>query len=125
MDSASGNDRARIAMLMDCYGKMLTEKQFTAMDLYFQEDFTLSEISEQTGITRQGVWDNIKRGERLLIDMENKLRLVDRLRVIKEKISAASTAAESLREYAGEKFLPSEMINDLDVMIASFKEILE
>lgn len=112
-------------MLMDCYGKMLTEKQFTAMDLYFQEDFTLSEISEQTGITRQGVWDNIKRGERLLIDMENKLRLVDRLRVIKEKISAASTAAESLREYAGEKFLPSEMINDLDVMIASFKEILE
>lgn len=125
MDSASGNDRARIAMLMDCYGKMLTEKQFSAMDLYFQEDFTLSEISEQTGITRQGVWDNIKRGERLLIDMENKLQLVDRLNSIKEKVAAAAAAAESLREYAGEKFLPSEMINEIDVMLESFREILE
>ncbi len=125
MDSASGNDRAKIALLMDCYGKMLTEKQFTAMDLYFQEDFTLSEISEQTGITRQGVWDNIKRGERLLVEMETKLHLVDRLNKIKEKITAASAAAENLREYAGEKFLPSEMINDLDIMIDSFREILE
>lgn len=125
MDSASGNDRAKIALLMDCYGKMLTEKQFTAMDLYFQEDFTLSEISEQTGITRQGVWDNIKRGERLLVEMETKLHLVDRLNKIKEKVTAASVAAENLREYAGEKFLPSEMINDLDIMIDSFREILE
>lgn len=125
MDSASGNDRAKIALLMDGYGKMLTEKQFTAMDLYFQEDFTLSEISEQTGITRQGVWDNIKRGERLLVEMETKLHLVDRLNKIKEKVTAASVAAENLREYAGEKFLPSEMINDLDIMIDSFREILE
>lgn len=112
-------------MLMDCYGKMLTEKQFAAMDLYFQEDFTLSEISEQTGITRQGVWDNIKRGERLLIDMEDRLGLVARLNRIKDKISAASAAAENLREFAEEKFLSSEMINELNIMIESFREILE
>ena len=60
VDASSGSDRARLALLLDCYGKILTEKQYTSMDLYFQEDLTLSEISEQTGITRQGVWDNIK-----------------------------------------------------------------
>ena len=123
MDTASGNDRARIAMLLDCYGKMLTEKQFSAMDLYFQEDFTLSEIAEQTGITRQGVWDNIRRGEKLLTDMENKLHLVERFSEIKEKVAQAGEAALTVKEYASQKYLPANVIKNLDLMIGIFQEI--
>ena len=125
MDTASGNDRARIALLLDCYGKMLTEKQYAAMDLYFQEDFTLSEIAEQTGITRQGVWDNIKRGEKLLTEMESKLRLVERFSQIKEKISQANDAALVVKDYAAQKYLPAPIIRNLDRMMEIFQEISE
>ena len=125
MDTASGNDRARIALLLDCYGKMLTEKQYAAMDLYFQEDFTLSEIAEQTGITRQGVWDNIKRGEKLLTEMESKLRLVERFSQIKEKISQANDAALVVKDYAAQKYLPAPIIRNLDRMMEIFQELSE
>lgn len=125
MDTSSGNDRARIALLLDCYGKMLTEKQYTAMDLYFQEDFTLSEISEQTGITRQGVWDNIRRGEKQLIEMEERLHHVDKFSEIKEGVSAAYASAIEIREYAKTKFFPADLIKQLDAMIETFKNIVD
>ena len=89
VDTSSGQDRAKMALLLDCYGKILTEKQYAAMDLYFQDDLTLSEISEQTGITRQGVWDNIKRGEKLLLNLEKNLNMVGKLSDINDKISFA------------------------------------
>jgi len=125
MDTSSGNDRARIALLLDCYGKMLTDKQYTAMDLYFQEDFTLSEISEQTGITRQGVWDNIRRGEKQLIEMEDRLHLVDKFSEIKDGITEAYASAVEIREYAKTKFFPSELIKELDSMIETFRKIID
>lgn len=125
MDTSSGNDRARIALLLDCYGKMLTDKQYTAMDLYFQEDFTLSEISEQTGITRQGVWDNIRRGEKQLIEMEERLHHVDKFSEIKEGVSSAYASAIELREYAKTKFFPADLIKQLDEMIETFKKIVD
>lgn len=124
VDTASGSDRARMALLLDCYGKILTEKQFTAMDLYFQDDLTLSEISEQTGITRQGVWDNIKRGEKLLLSMEENLHVVEKLSDINEKISGASESLREIKDYARRKFLPSEIIKDLEKILSDFDSIL-
>ena len=52
-----------VAYLLDYYGGMLTEKQREVVDLYYNEDLSLAEISEHAGITRQGVRDSIKRGE--------------------------------------------------------------
>ena len=52
-----------IALLFDFYGEMLTEKQKDVIDLYYNEDLSLAEIAEHEGISRQGVRDNIKRGE--------------------------------------------------------------
>lgn len=124
MDTASGNDRARLAQLLDCYGNLLTEKQFTAIDLYYQEDFTLSEISEQTGITRQGVWDNIKRGERFLFDIESKLHLVDRLNDLNEKLTFAKQVTQDVKDYASQKFFPADMIKNLEKMVEMFKELI-
>lgn len=124
VDASSGSDRARLALLLDCYGKILTEKQYTSMDLYFQEDLTLSEISEQTGITRQGVWDNIKRGEKLLLNMEENLKIVERFSDVNEKIAKASLSLKEIKDYAQRKYLPAEIIKDLESILEDFDSIL-
>ena len=64
-----------VAVLLDFYGPMLTQKQFDAIDLYYNQDLSLSEIAEHEGITRQGVRDSIKRGEVFLFELEEKLQL--------------------------------------------------
>ena len=67
-----------VAYLLDYYGGMLTKKQREVVDLYYNEDLSLAEISEHAGITRQGVRDSIKRAEHALGEMESKLGLVAR-----------------------------------------------
>ena len=69
----------RIALLLDYYGNLLTKKQFEVIDLYYNEDLSLFEISEHANITRQGVRDSIKRAEAILLDTENKLGFVSRI----------------------------------------------
>ena len=64
-----------MCVLLDIYGEMLTSKQFEIMDCYYNQDYSLAEISEQFGITRQGVRDNIKRAEQVITECEEKLSL--------------------------------------------------
>ena len=68
----------RVSILLDYYAPMLTDKQKDVIDLYYNEDLSLSEIAEHEGITRQGVRDSIKRGEQTLYDMEEKFHLAER-----------------------------------------------
>lgn len=68
----------RVSVLLDYYSPMLTDKQKDVIDLYYNEDLSLSEIAEHESITRQGVRDSIKRGEQTLFDMEEKFRLAER-----------------------------------------------
>lgn len=65
----------KISVLLDLYGKLLTEKQYDMLDLYYNDDFSLAEIAEHYDISRQGVHDSIKRGEELLINYEKVLKL--------------------------------------------------
>lgn len=60
-------------VLFDIYGEMLTKQQQTVMDLYYNQDLSLAEISEQIGITRQGVQYALKHGENTLRRMEQVL----------------------------------------------------
>ena len=68
----------RVSTLLDFYGNMLTDKQRDLIELYYNEDLSLSEIAELKKITRQGVRDGIKRGEVFLFELEDKLRLAER-----------------------------------------------
>jgi predicted DNA-binding protein YlxM (UPF0122 family) len=70
----SGKDY-EIAMLLDFYGELLTEKQRETMDLYYNEDLSLAEIAEPLNISRQGVRDLIKKAEEELFFYEEKLGL--------------------------------------------------
>ena len=66
------------SMLLDFYGDLLTDKQRECFSLYYNEDLYLSEISEQRGISRQGVWDNIRHAEAALREIEEKTGLIAR-----------------------------------------------
>lgn len=65
----------RISVLLDFYSAALTKKQREMIELYYNQDLSLAEITEHVGITRQGVRDSIKRGEAVLLDLEKKLGL--------------------------------------------------
>ncbi len=85
-------------MLFDFYRNLLTDKQAEAIDLYYNEDLSLAEISEILSVTRQGVRDNIKRAEGIMIDAEAKLGVVARYKSEKAVVSEAKTkAAEILK----------------------------
>ncbi|MBO0995469.1 MULTISPECIES: putative DNA-binding protein [unclassified Bacillus (in: firmicutes)] len=65
----------RINYLFDFYQALLTPKQRNYMSLYYLDDFSLGEIAEEFQISRQAVYDNIKRTEAMLEDYEEKLNL--------------------------------------------------
>ena len=68
----------KFSLLLELYGKLLTEKQYELLDNYYNQDIGLSEIAENLGITRQAVRDNLKKGENNLIDFEEKLHLLQK-----------------------------------------------
>ncbi len=63
----------KFASLLDIYGGVLTEKQREMLELYYNEDLSLSEIAANEGISRQGVRDSIKRGEETLSELDEKI----------------------------------------------------
>ncbi len=68
--------KVEISMLIQTYGKLLTEKQYIILNDYFNNDLSLSEIAENEGITRQAVRDKIKKGENKLFEYEEKLQFM-------------------------------------------------
>ncbi|TVX97705.1 YlxM family DNA-binding protein [Cohnella terricola] len=68
----------RINVLFDFYGPLLTDKQQTFLKCYFHDDYTLGEIAADFQISRQAVYEHLKRAEQVLEDYESKLRLADR-----------------------------------------------
>ena len=73
-------------LLYDFYGELLTEHQRRIYEDVVLNDYSLSEVAEELGISRQGVHDNVKRCGRILQDYEDKLHLVEKFVNIKEKI---------------------------------------
>ncbi|MDA3130643.1 putative DNA-binding protein [Aliibacillus thermotolerans] len=68
----------RMNALYDFYHPLLTEKQKKYMELYYRDDYSLGEISSHFQVSRQAVYDNIKRTESLLEEYETKLSLYDK-----------------------------------------------
>ncbi|MDO4582349.1 MAG: sigma factor-like helix-turn-helix DNA-binding protein [Bacillota bacterium] len=69
---------AEIALLLDFYGGLLTEKQQRALALFYDEDLTLAEIAAESGVSRQAVYDLLRHGEQQLRDYESRLQLAAR-----------------------------------------------
>ena len=74
-------------LLYDFYGELLTEHQKSIYEALVLEDYSLSEIAEMYGISRQGVHDLIKRCDKILLQYEEKLNLVHKFTLMKEMVS--------------------------------------
>ncbi|MGX7023416.1 putative DNA-binding protein [Vagococcus hydrophili] len=72
--------------LFEFYSTLLTEKQMNYIELYYADDYSLGEIAEDYGVSRQAVYDNIKRTEKLLETYEKKLHLYSNYIVREEMI---------------------------------------
>ena len=88
-----------ISVLLDFYGEMLTEEQRDVVELYYNEDLSLSEIAAHSRITRQGVRDSIKRAEGILLGLEERLGLAKRFRRIQEGLDLIIRDARDIRNY--------------------------
>lgn len=107
----------RISLLLDFYGDILTDKQREAVELYYNEDLSLSEIAEQTDITRYGVRDRIVKSETILLEMEEKLGLVKRFDDMKDVIETIINKLEIVKS--------NNDVTIIDDIIISAKTLLE
>jgi len=89
-------DPLEMTMLFDFYGDVLTDKQKDSFDLYYNQDLSLAEIAEHSGITRQGVRDVILRATEMLTEMEEKLGLLALHRSIRAALSEIKESAVSI-----------------------------
>jgi predicted DNA-binding protein YlxM (UPF0122 family) len=69
-----------IGLLFEQYKMLLTDKQQEIVSLYYNEDYSLGEISENLKVSRQGVYDTLKRSEKILREYEAKLGLVAKMK---------------------------------------------
>ncbi len=75
-----------ISLLYDFYGQLLTRRQQDVMRLYHEENLSLSEIADEFSISRQGVHDSLRSGEKALKEYEKKLGLLERFRKSREAV---------------------------------------
>ena len=66
-------EELELSLLFDYYGELLTEKQRTCFELYYNQDFSLGEIAGEAGISRQAVYDTLARAESALRTMEGRV----------------------------------------------------
>ena len=84
------------AILYDFYGALLNEHQRMIFEEYVIDNFSLREIAEEHGISRQGVHDLIKRISRILEGYEEKLHLVSKFMTVKDKINSINEVARTM-----------------------------
>lgn len=89
--------RFEISLLLDFYGELLTEKQRNIMDMYFNNDLSLSEIAEINNTSRQAIHDTIKRSDNVLLVYEEKLKLLNKNHELKENLKNIVSELDNLQ----------------------------
>ncbi len=97
----------RVNLLFDFYHALLTPKQRNYMALYYLDDLSLGEIAEQYEVSRQAIYDNIKRTESMLEEYEAKLELLGKYQTRQQLL------AELCQQIAEEKN-QKELLDTID-----------
>ena len=105
----------RMNALFEFYSTLLTEKQMNYMELYYADDFSLGEIAEEYEVSRQAVYDNIKRTSKILEDYEKKLHLFSDY-IVREQF------LEKMTTYVKETYPKDETLLDLIKQIREIEE---
>lgn len=89
---------ARKALLYDFYGELLTEHQKKVYEDAVMNDFSLSELAEEYGVSRQGIHDLLKRCDAILEGYEEKLKLIERFGELKKTANSLKDDLDELKE---------------------------
>lgn len=76
------SNREEIIELYDLYGGLLTDKQRLYFEDYYYTDLSITEIAQNYSISRNGVFDQLKRTTKLLEEYENILKLKNKFKKI-------------------------------------------
>lgn len=99
---------AQLALLLDFYGALLTDRQRDMLRLRVEEDLSLSEIAESCSVSRQAVHDALRKAENTLDDTERKLGAVRRYRALRSDAKRAMDALD-----AGDTALARRILADM------------
>lgn len=113
----------QIGLLFSFYRNMLTDRQAECIDLYYNEDLSLAEISEHLGITRQGVRDNIKRAEHTMYDTEERLGLVSKFLGIKEKLEKIDDIIRDIEKSPNIRMLSDDIKHKINNILMIISDI--
>ena len=104
-----------IGYLLDFYGELLPERKRSILELYYNEDYSLAEIAEEIGISRQGVRNVIKKAETELFFYEEKLGLAAKLKQVEGYSDALCRLAE-------DHSLPQAVKNEILLLAEAVKQ---
>ena len=109
-------DIYEITVLLDFYGQLLTKRQYEIMDLHFNSDFSLGEIAEDLGISRQGVHDSIRKGKQALLGFEKRLGLAERFKEQERNIEKALKNLKRMGKKSPELIMDSDYKQAMDLL---------
>lgn len=116
------NKMLEIELLYSQYAPLLTAKQKDIFSMYYKEDYSLGEISSILKISRQSVFDSLKRTEKSLRDYEKKLGFVDRSNHIEKELDILEERLKDLKDNVGDL---NENFSEISVLIGKIRELVE
>ena len=121
----------RDSLMFDFYGELLTEHQRNVMESFINDDMSYSEIAENLEISRQAVYDLIKRINKQLNSYEDKLHLVEKFIQARDKMADLTSAISDLRDenmnsvYTGDQSMQKALDKKLKNIEDTSKQIFE
>ena len=93
----------RMNALFEFYAALLTDKQMNYIELYYADDYSLADIAEEFGVSRQAVYDNIKRTDNIIEDYEMKLQMYS------DYIVRSQIFDDIMEKYADDSYLQEQI----------------
>lgn len=112
------HDALQMSLLFDYYAELLSEKQRTCFDLYYNQDLSLSEIAQELGVTRQSVHDSISRAEASLTELERVTGCIARDRRLTQAVQTIRGLCVELQTIPEAKVISEKLL----AACASIKE---
>ena len=111
----------RQALLFDFYGELLTDHQKSIYADIVLNDFSYTEVANVEGISRQGVFDLVKRCDKILEGYESKLCLIEKFLETKDRVSRIHELATDLKEMTGQVEL-QDKISEIETVSKAIYE---
>lgn len=105
------DDKIKYSLLLDYYGPYLNCKSQKIMELYFEDDYSLSEIAELYSMTRQGVSESIKKSRKKIEKIENDLHFVKRFTYLTKEIGVCANMLKNNNDCNSKKVV--ELLNEI------------